>query len=53
MNLLKQLKICVCIFTLTLVSNVANAQITYDISHEQAFKVLLAAKEKAEKSKIE
>ena len=52
MDLLKQLKICVCIFTLTLVSNVANAQITYDISHEQAFKVLLAAKEKAEKEGV-
>lgn len=52
MNSLKNLKICAIALLLSLISNVANAQITNDISHKDALKVLLAAKKEAEKSKV-
>ncbi len=54
MNLLKHSKICICIitFTLTLLSNATYAQITNEITHDEAFKALLAAKKKAEDSKV-
>ncbi len=52
MYLFKQLKICVFTLVLTLVSNVSHAQITNDITHEEAFKVLLAAKKKAETNNV-
>lgn len=52
MNLLKQIKLCVIALTLTLVSNMGHAQITTDITQDEAFKVLLAAKEKAEASNV-
>ncbi len=54
MNLLKHSKICICIitFTLTLLSNATYAQITNEITHDEAFKALIAAKKKAEDSKV-
>ncbi len=54
MNLLKYSKTCICIitFTLTLLSNATHAQITNEITHDEAFKALLAAKKKAEDSKV-
>ncbi|WP_282134541.1 GlcG/HbpS family heme-binding protein [Seonamhaeicola maritimus] len=52
MSTLKQLKICIVTLVLTLLSNVAQAQITNDISHNEAFKALLAAKKNAEESNV-
>ncbi len=52
MNLLKLLKIYVFAFTIVLISNTVNAQITNDITHDEAFKALLAAKKKAEDSNV-
>ncbi|NMH87055.1 GlcG/HbpS family heme-binding protein [Flavivirga algicola] len=52
MNLLKPLKICIITLTLALLSNTVHAQITNDITHNEAFKALLAAKKKAEDSNV-
>lgn len=52
MNLLRQVKICVIALTLIALSNTAHAQITNDITHDDAFKALLTAKEKAEASNV-
>lgn len=52
MNLLERIKICAIALALTVLSNVAQAQITNDITHDEAFKVLLAAKQKAEDSNV-
>lgn len=52
MNALKSFKIFLFAFVLTLVSNTVHAQITNDITHEEAFKALLAAKENAEASNV-
>lgn len=52
MNLSKQLKSYIILFVISLISNNLQAQITNDISHEEAFKALLAAKKKAEASKV-
>ncbi len=52
MNLLKLLKIYVFTFTMVLISNTVNAQITNDITHDEALKALLAAKKKAEDSNV-
>lgn len=52
MNSMKLLKTCVFTFTLTLFLNTVNAQITNDISHDEAFKALLAAKKMAEKDSV-
>ena len=48
MNLLKKLKICTVVVVLTLFTNSLHAQITYDISHDEALKAVLAAKKNAE-----
>ncbi|WPR70745.1 heme-binding protein [Flavobacterium sp. NG2] len=52
MNSLKQLKFCIVVFTIALYTHSVQAQITNDISHEEAFKALLTAKKKAEASKV-
>lgn len=52
MNLLKKVKFCVIAIGLTSLTNVALAQTTNDITHDEAFKALLAAKKKAEDSKV-
>lgn len=52
MNLLKQLKIGVLTLILALLSNALQAQITNDISHDEAFKALLAAKKNAEDNNV-
>lgn len=48
----RQLKICILIAALTFVSNIVQAQITNDITHDEAFEALLAAKQKAEDSNV-
>lgn len=50
MNLLERIKICAIVLALTLLSNTAQAQITNNITQDEAFKVLFAAKQKAEDS---
>ncbi|MDW7694215.1 heme-binding protein [Flammeovirgaceae bacterium SG7u.111] len=55
MNLLSQLKasiIVVVLLALSVQFNAANAQITNDISHEEALKAVLTAKKKAEDSNV-
>lgn len=52
MNLLKHFKICLIVLSLTLLSNKAHTQTSNDITHDEAFTVLLAAKEKAEESNV-
>jgi uncharacterized protein GlcG (DUF336 family) len=52
MKSLKQLKICIITLSVVLLSNMADAQITNDISHDEAFKALLAAKKNAEDSHV-
>ncbi|TYA70016.1 GlcG/HbpS family heme-binding protein [Seonamhaeicola marinus] len=52
MNFLKHLKTGVLVAALILLSNATYAQITYDLTHDQAFKALLAAKEKAEADNV-
>ena len=52
MNLLNQFKIYSIVFVLTIVSNSIQAQITNNISHEDALKAVLAAKKKAEDSNV-
>ena len=52
MKLLKKLKICIVVCVLALLPNSIYAQITNDITHNEAFKVLLAAKKKAEESNV-
>jgi uncharacterized protein GlcG (DUF336 family) len=52
MNLLKQFKICIIGIVLTTMSTSIYGQITNNISHEEAFAILLAAKKKAEDSKV-
>lgn len=52
MNLLKHVKLCVIALSLTLLSNTVQAQITNDITHDEAFKALLTAKKKAEASNV-
>ncbi|MGB5263306.1 MAG: heme-binding protein [Lutimonas sp.] len=52
MNSLKLFKICVFVLLLSSLSNVTNAQITNDITAEEGLKVLLAAKEKAERDGV-
>ncbi|MDO7135868.1 MULTISPECIES: GlcG/HbpS family heme-binding protein [Algibacter] len=49
MNLLKHFKICAFALLLTLLSNTVQAQISNDLSDEEALKALLAAKKEAEK----
>lgn len=48
MNLFKQFKIAIITVVLAFIPNLINAQITNDITHEEALEALLAAKEKAE-----
>jgi uncharacterized protein GlcG (DUF336 family) len=48
----KILRIAVITILLVFLSESINAQITNDISHEEAFKALLAAKKKAEKDSV-
>ena len=52
MNLLKQMKTLVSAIALLAVSFTAHAQITNDITHDEAFKALLAAKKNAEDSNV-
>ena len=52
MNLLKKLKICTVVVVLTLFTNSLHAQITYDISHDEALKAVLAAKKNAEELNV-
>ena len=52
MNLLKQFKIYIVTLMLALLANAVQAQITNDITQDEALKALLAAKEKAEASNI-
>ncbi|MEO1012846.1 MAG: heme-binding protein, partial [Bacteroidota bacterium] len=52
MNVLRQLRICALALTITLLANRAQAQITNDITEDEAFKVLLAAKQKAQASNV-
>ena len=52
MDLLEQLKICAFTLSIILLSNTAHAQITHDIREDEAFKVLLAAKQVAEDSNV-
>lgn len=52
MSLFKKLKIAIFTVILILISNTAFTQITNDISHEDALKVLLAAKKKAEETNV-
>ncbi len=51
MPLLSQIRTLVAVFTLMGLS-MAHAQITNDITHDEAFKVLLAAKKNAEASEV-
>ncbi|GAA4232933.1 heme-binding protein [Postechiella marina] len=52
MNLFKQLKIGVITLILALLSNTLQAQITNDITDNEAFKALLAAKKSAEENNV-
>jgi uncharacterized protein GlcG (DUF336 family) len=52
MNLLNYIKTCILSIALLVVANTANAQITNDLTHEEALTVLLAAKKSAENSKV-
>lgn len=52
MNLLKKLKICTVVVVLALFTNSLHAQITYDISHDEALKAVLAAKKNAEELNV-
>ncbi len=52
MKLLKQVKIGIITLSLMLLSNTVQAQLSSDITHDDAFKVLLAAKKKAENSNV-
>ena len=52
MNLFKQIKVWVVALTLVTMSTTTYAQITNDISHEEAFEILLAAKKNAEDSNV-
>ncbi|SNR31466.1 Uncharacterized conserved protein GlcG, DUF336 family [Lutibacter agarilyticus] len=52
MNLLNQFKFYSIVFLLTIVSNSTQAQITNNITHEQALKVVFEAKKKAEASNV-
>lgn len=52
MKLLKQLKFYIIALILLVVSNSVQAQNTYNISHDEAIKVLLAAKKSAEDSNV-
>lgn len=52
MNFLKHLKIWGITLTMLLLSNGVHAQITNEITHDEAFKALLAAKKKAEESNV-
>ncbi len=52
MNSFKHLKIYTVAVALLLLSNTISAQITNDISHDEALEILLAAKKKAEKDSV-
>lgn len=52
MNLLKKIKICLIVIFLALFSSGLKAQITNDITHDEALKAVLAAKEKATKDGV-
>lgn len=52
MNLLERPKICIIVLGLILGFNIGQAQITHDVTHDEAFKALLAAKQKAEDSDV-
>ncbi|MGO4917938.1 GlcG/HbpS family heme-binding protein [Maribacter spongiicola] len=52
MNLFKQIKVWVVALALTTISTTTYAQITNDISHDEAFEILLAAKKNAEDSNV-
>ena len=52
MDILTQTILCVVTLTLTVVSNTLHAQITNDITHDEAFESLLAVKKKAEASNV-
>ncbi|MGM8362030.1 GlcG/HbpS family heme-binding protein [Flavobacterium sp. ARAG 55.4] len=52
MNLLKKIKICLIVIFLALFSSGLKAQITNDITHDEALKAVLAAKEKATKEGV-
>ncbi len=52
MNLFERPKICRIALALIIGLTTAQAQITHDITHDEAFKALLAAKQKAEDSGV-
>lgn len=52
MNLFERSKICIIVLGLILGFNIGQAQIAHDITHDDAFKALLAAKQKAEDSNV-
>ena len=52
MNVLKQAKFWIIALTLLALSNTAHAQATNDITHDEAFEALLAAKKNAEDSDV-
>ena len=52
MSLQNRLKICVFAFAFTSLSSTLHAQITNDITHDEALKAVLTAKKKAEASKV-
>ncbi|KAA5823773.1 heme-binding protein [Algibacter amylolyticus] len=52
MNSLKHFKICVILIMVSLTSSLANAQISNDITHNDALKALLIAKQKAEELNV-
>jgi uncharacterized protein GlcG (DUF336 family) len=52
MNTLKQLKIGVFVLAFMLFSNTTFAQITNDLTHDEAFEALLAAKKYAEENNV-
>lgn len=52
MKLLNYFKTCAFLLLLTLVTNTASAQISNDITDEEALKAILTAKEKAEKDGV-
>jgi len=52
MNVLKQVKFWIIALTSLALSNTAHAQTTIDITHDEAFEALLAAKKNAEDSDV-
>ncbi|GGZ85522.1 GlcG/HbpS family heme-binding protein [Algibacter mikhailovii] len=52
MNILKNAKIYAFVMILAISSNASHAQITNDLTHDEALKALLTAKKNAEESKV-